>query len=141
MKGAVGLAALAFLLAGCSGGGDEELTAEDCSDDQSFNRFEKRCVSSDFEVCRAWISGGVSDPDDGKVSCQVDSDGKAWLDWGFGLTGTAHVTVKDGAGEVVYENNVGNGQDSAKVTGVKGRWTLAVDFGSAAGTGEIYLWG
>lgn len=133
---------LSLGLAGCSGGKDESnaQTREDCSDTQSFNPFEQRCVSSDFEVCRAWLNGGIQG-DDQEVSCQVDSDGKAWLDWGFGVSKAIHVTVTDGANKVVYENNIGSDQDHAKVTGTKGRWQLAVDFGGAAGTGEVYLWG
>ncbi len=133
---------LAVSLAGCSGdGNDVAQTREDCTDNQSFNPFEQKCVSSDFEVCRAWLNGGIPDDQDQEVSCQIDSDGKAWLDWGFGVSNPIHVTVTDGADEVVFENNISNDQDRAKVTGAKGRWKMTVDFQGAGGSGEIYLWG
>ena len=137
---AFALAAAVLLLAGCSGGKDDDAqTRDDCSDTQTYNSFEQRCIS-DFEACHAWLDGKANAGQE-KVACQVDSDGSAWLDWGFGVTDPIHVTVTDGKSNVVYENNIGNSQDRAKVTGAKGRWQLAVDFGGSTGTGEIYLWG
>jgi hypothetical protein len=130
---------LAASLSGCAGQGDKAQTVEDCDSSQSYNAYEKRCVSQ-FEACRGWLRG-QADAGEEKTSCQADSDGHALIDWGFGLTGTIHVTVKDGSGAVVYEDNLGNGNGHAALTGQRGAWTMAIDFGTATGSGEVVLWG
>lgn len=137
MRAWAGLAGLAVLLlfAGCAEKPD------DCSDGEDFNPHEERCVDGtepDAEVCHAWLSGSARDA--GPLSCQARSDGKAWLDSSLTTSDPFRLEVRDGGGATVYSREVQFG-GSIELKGKAGAWTLEVDFGDAAGSGRLVLWG
>lgn len=123
-------------LAGCAE------TPDDCGDDEEFNPHEERCIDAvdpSAEACHAWLSGGV-DEGEGDLVCQARSDGKAWLDVQITTSEPFPVEVRDGAGQVVYRRAV-QFPGSVELGGASGAWTLEVDFGGVAGSGDVVLWG
>lgn len=134
----VGLVMAALALPGCSG----KEGPGDCGQGEAFNPHEGRCVQSvdpGTEVCNTWLSGGV-DEGQGEVSCMARSDGKAWLDAGITTSDSYPVEVRDGAGRVVFSQQLQFPQ-SFELGGAEGTWTMSVDFDDVAGSGSVTLWG
>ena len=130
------LVAVATASAGCS----ED--PEECSTAETFNPHEERCIDAinpSAEACHAWLSGSVDDGEP-ELVCQARSDGKAWLDIGITTSSSFPVEVRDGAGQVVYQQRV-QYPISVELGGAAGGWTLTVDFDDVAGSGSVVLWG
>lgn len=136
------VATAVILLSGCFDSASRADRPEECGDGQEWHTEESYCADaegSDAEICNAWLEGKSSET----VQCTARSrDGRVTLTTEHTLTGSAVVTVRDGAGTQVWSKEY-DGVDEGKthLGGETGDWTLTVAFQGANGFSRFILFG
>lgn len=140
MRGVVLATMLALLLtlSGCIAANDLEASAEGGADEDGAGGEAQAAAASSW----SWSSGGYTTSDQsGKLDAP---SGGAYISYSAGGEGSATIIVRDAAGTVVYERNVGgsgSSSDRAELHGASGQWSVTVEIEEWSGGLTIQVQG